>query len=81
MPKQLQIFENSTGKDLEVYIEVFPDRYLLKPGDVMQISYDHDGAGYGLHTHVHADGLQIYLDNFDTAVVTINGQPVEPWGD
>ena len=25
--------------------------------------------------------LVIYLDEFDTAVVTINGQPVEPWSD
>jgi len=79
MPKQLQVFENKLGKDLMVDVEMYPDRYVLKPGDVMHIAYDHDGDGYGLHTLVWDSGLQIYCETFDTAVVTINGETVEPW--
>jgi len=45
----------------------------------VEMFYDHDGDGYGLQTLVHDTGLQIYLEHFDTAVVTINGQRIEPW--
>ena len=79
MRKQLQIFENRSGNELIVDVEMNPDRYILKPGDVMHITYDNDGDGYGLQTLVHDTGLQIYLEHFDTAVVTINGQRIEPW--
>ena len=79
MPKQTQIFENKLDTDLIIDVEMYPDRYVLKPADVMQITYDHSGEGYGLHTMVWDTGLQIYLEEFDTAVVTINGAPVEPW--
>ena len=59
---------------------MYPDRYVLKPGDVFQITYEHDGEGYGLHTNVCKNGfLQIYLQEFDTAVVSINGKIAEPW--
>ncbi|ADU14000.1 hypothetical protein [Asticcacaulis excentricus] len=77
--KQLQIFENKLDEDLIVDVEMYPDRYVLKPGDVLHITYDHDGDGYGLHTIVHNGALQIYLQHFDTAVVTISGKPAEPW--
>ena len=81
MKKQLQIFENNLKEDLIVDVELNPDRYVLKPGDVLHITYDHDGDGYGLHTIVHEGALQIHLQNFDTATVTINGQPAEPWAE
>ena len=79
MSQQTQIFENKRGLDLSIDVEMYPDHYVLKPGDVMQITYDHSGDGCGLHTIVWDTGLQIYLEEFDTAVVTINGAPVEPW--
>ena len=82
MRKQTQIFENKTSRDMEVYVEAYPDRYRLKPNDEMHITYDHDGDGYGLHTITHDDGgLQIYLEEFDTAVVTVNGKIAKPWVD
>jgi hypothetical protein len=77
--KQLQIFENKTDKDITVFVEVYPDQYILKPKDVMNITYDHEGDGYGLHTIVYDGCLTIYLEHFDTAVVTINGERVQPW--
>jgi len=77
--KQLQIFENNLDDDLIVDVELYPDRYVLKPKDVMHITYDHEGDGYGLHTIIHKGALQIYLQNFDTTVVTINGKIVQPW--
>jgi hypothetical protein len=77
--KQLQIFENKTDKDITVLVEIYPDQYILKPNDVMNIAYDHESAGYGLHTIIYDGGLTIYLDHFDTAVATINGERVQPW--
>lgn len=81
MPRQIQIFENRLETELVVDVEMYPDRYVLKPGDVMRIAYDHEGEGHGLHTLVWGSGLQIYLEEFDTAAVTINGEPAEPWSD
>jgi hypothetical protein len=80
MQKQTQLFENQTNADILIDVEVYPDRYVLKPGDVFEITYEHDGKGYGLHTNIYPNGsLQIYLQEFDTAVVTINGKIAEPW--
>lgn len=79
MQKQIQIFENQTERDLIIWIEMNPDQYILNPGDVFEITYDHEGDRCGLQTIVHDDQLQIFLDHFDTAVVTINGEPAEPW--
>ena len=79
--KQLQVFENNLKEDLIVDVEPNPDRYVLKQGDVLHITYDHDGYGYGLHTIVHDGALQIYLQNYGTPVVTINGQPAKPWAE
>lgn len=81
MPKQTQIFENRLEADLTIDVEMYPDCYVLKPGDVMEITYDHDGQGYGLHTLVWPSGLQIYLEEFDTAQVLINGKLAEPWSE
>ncbi len=81
MKRHLQIFENHFTRDLIVYVEMNPDRYVLKPGDVMHITYEHEGEEYGLHTIMHEEGLQIYVESFDTAVVTINGQRAEPWSE
>lgn len=77
--KQTQIFENKTGADLVVYVEMTPERYVLRPDDVMHITFEQEGNGYGLHTIVHDGELQIYLENFPTAVVTINGEIAESW--
>jgi hypothetical protein len=82
MAKQTQVFENKTSRVMDVYVEAYPDRYRLKPNDEMHITYEREGEGYGLHTIIHDHGgLQLYLDNFDTAVVTINGKLAEPWAD
>lgn len=82
MPRQAQEFTNGTGKMIEVYVEMNPDLYTLKPDDVLKIIYNHTGDAEecGLHTIIHPDGsLQIYLDEFDTAIVLINGKKAEPW--
>lgn len=82
MPRQAQEFMNSTGKLVEVYVKMYPDLYVLKPDDVLKIIYNHTGDAEecGLHTILHPDGrLQIFLDEFDTAVVLINDQKAEPW--
>ena len=80
MRKQTQAFENKTSRDIEVYVEAYPDRYVLKPNDELHITYDHEGDGAGLHTIIHEDGgLQIYLEEFDSAVVTINGKIAKLW--
>jgi protein involved in polysaccharide export with SLBB domain len=79
MKRQVQRFENSRTTDLVIDIEMNPDRYVLDPGDVLQITFDLGDDGSGLHTIVHENGLQIYLWNFDTAEVLINDKPAKPW--
>jgi tetraacyldisaccharide-1-P 4'-kinase len=59
---------------------VYPDLYTLQPKDELTIIYEQDPSflGLGLHTIIGDDCLQIYLQNFDTAIVLINGTPVQP---
>lgn len=79
--KHIQQFVNNLKKPLEVYVEMYPDLYILQPNDELTIIYEQDPnwLGLGLHTTVHENSLQICLQEFDTATVLINGKPVEPW--
>ena len=80
--RQVQRFENKTKKSIEVYVEIVPDQYVLRPDDVMDIFYLPGADGGGLHSIVYEDGgIQIYLENFDTAEVHINGERAEPWSE
>jgi hypothetical protein len=78
--KQVQTFFNETENLMEITIEYAPDLYLLKPGEEMRIFFEPDSDGTGLYTMFHEDGsLQVFLENYKTTVVTINGRVVEPW--
>ena len=79
--KHIQEFRNDSAEPLGVWIELYPDYYLLQPGDEMTVIYDMDlnWPGLGLTTVVTAGGeLQIYLQEFDSAIILINGQLAEP---
>ena len=78
--KHIQEFVNSTDKPLEIWIELYPDLYILQPKDELTIIYEQDPnfLGLGLHTIIGEDCLQIYLQEFDTAIILINGTPVQP---
>ena len=78
---ELQIIQNASDRDLTIYIEANPDRYKLHPGDMMHLAYQNQTDRYGLHTISNGDSLQIYLEDFDTATVTINGSIAEPWSE
>ncbi len=77
--RHIQQFINKVAKRLKVWIEVYPDLYYLDPGDELTIIYDEDPKwpGLGLTTFVDEDSLQIYLQEFDTAIILINGQPAQ----
>ena len=81
--KHVQEFRNTSARPLEIDIEPYPDRYVLQPGDEMTVIYeqDPDRPGAGLTTWVYESGLQIFLQEFDTAIILINGRIVEPWTD
>ena len=76
--KQTQIFENLTEDDMIVWVELSRARFVLHPKDVMEITYDHDGDGYGMYSKLHGAEMQIYLRDFKSAVVNVNGKRVEP---
>ena len=78
--RQVQSFVNTLSRCLDVWVEMYPDLYTLNPGDELTIIYDEDPKwpGLGLHTILREDGLQIYLQVFDTAVILINGQSAKP---
>jgi hypothetical protein len=74
-PPPLEI-NNTTSLVLEIMIEAYPDRYLLRPGDRMVIEADPKGVPFAIN--LYEGGLQIYPGNTAEAVVTINGVKVEP---
>jgi hypothetical protein len=76
----IQQFTNEMSRPLEVYIEMYCELYTLQPEDEMTIIYEQDPKmpGLGLSTRVHEDSLQIYLQEFETAIVLINGKRVQP---
>ena len=76
MPPSLEI-ENMTSAVLEIMVEVYPDRYLLQPGDKMLIEADPDGAPFTVCPY-DGNHLQIFPGNTAGAVVKINGVRVEP---
>ena len=56
-------------------VEVYPDRYLLQPGEEMVIEADPSGVPFTIIPY--DGGLQIYPGNTAGAVVTINGARAE----
>lgn len=75
-PQSLEI-ENATSGVLEIMVEIYPDRYVLQPGDKMVIE-----AVLGFSPFVvnpFDGGMQIYPGNcVNDAIVSINGVVVEP---
>jgi len=57
-------------------VEVHPDRYLVKPGEVMVIEADPSGVPFTINPY--EGGLQIYPGNTAGAIVRINGVQAEP---
>jgi hypothetical protein len=66
---------NATTAVLEVTVELYPDRYLLQPGDEMVIEADLSGAPFSIVPH--NGGLQVYPGNDCGPPVKINGIPAE----
>jgi hypothetical protein len=67
---------NTTAATLEVMVEVYPDRYLLRPGNEMVIEARLGGSPFTINPY--EGGLQIYPGDDCGCPVTINGAPVEP---
>jgi len=69
-------FENATSAALEIMIEIIPHRYVLRPGDRMEIDAETQGVPFSLAAY--DGGMQIYAGNDVEPKVLINGKPVEP---
>jgi len=74
-PPRLHI-KNMTSAVIEVMVEVYPDRYLLRPNEEMQIEPDPTGAPFEIH--LHEGGPNIFPGSTAGALVTIDGVQVEP---
>jgi hypothetical protein len=74
-PRKLEIC-NKTSASLEIMVEVYPDRYVLKPGEEMVIEADLSGAPFTVN--VYEGSLQVYPGNDCGPPVTINGEAAEP---
>jgi hypothetical protein len=70
------VIVNSTDAVMEISVEIYPDRYLLKPGEEMTIEADPSGVPFTIQPF--EGGLQVYPGNTAGAAVTINGKPVQP---
>jgi hypothetical protein len=75
---QRQKFEitNEQSTILEIMIEPYPDRYILRPGDKMVFEADLGGAPLTINTF--DGGMQIYAGWESEFRVTINDVAVEP---
>lgn len=67
---------NTTSSALEIMVEMYPDRYLLQPGEEMVIEANLKGAPFSINPY--DGGLQIYPGNDVGPPVTINGVRAEP---
>lgn len=80
MKTHTQSFVNGTSKAMKVCLEMYGDQYILGPGQTFEITYGEDlnRPGMGLYTCVWEDCLQVYAQEFETAVVRIDGVLAEP---
>ena len=76
---QKLVLNNDTPNPLEVFVEVAPDRYVLKPKDRMVIEAEPNAVQDHFHINVYEGGVQIYPPSGDPERVLINGQPAQSW--
>jgi hypothetical protein len=74
---QKLVVANDGAAPLEIMVEMAPDRYVLQPGDTMEIEATLRGAPF--HISPYDGGLQIYPGNAHDHVVKINGGVAESW--
>jgi hypothetical protein len=70
------VVRNDTAGPFEVMVEVYPDRYVLQPGDRMVIKAATEGAPFDLA--FYDGGVQIYPGNDCDPPVIINGSAAQP---
>jgi hypothetical protein len=70
------VIYNTTNVVMEIWVEINPDRYLLKPGEEMMIEADPEGVPFTIQPF--DGGLQIYPGNTAGAAVMIDGKLVQP---
>lgn len=79
------MFKNETARDIVVFVELNPDRYVLPAGKKMLVEYDRTGKDeldLEIVLELDRDGhlqLRIYPEDSDGHVITIDGRVVEPW--
>ncbi|WP_157982141.1 hypothetical protein [Oceanicella sp. SM1341] len=79
MPRVIDTYVNKTNRVIVVWVECNCDRYVLNPGDKMQISHIPWEGGWGGELVFHDDGdLQLFIDD-SCASVTVNGTHVGPY--
>ncbi len=74
---QLLVVANDGKAPLEIMVELTADRYVLQPGDRMEIEAVLRGAPF--HINFYDGGLQIYPGNADDHVARINGTVTDSW--
>jgi hypothetical protein len=78
---QRQSFRNDSTEEIEVYVEMWPQRYLLKPCDEMVVEAEVPSHGQEVFgVVVTNDGLQIYPNIGVPEQVWINGSRAEETG-
>jgi hypothetical protein len=75
--RQTLTISNLETMPLEVMVEMAPDRYVLQPGDQMEIEADLRDALF--HINPYSGGVQIYPGNAFDHVAKINGVVAESW--
>ncbi|SNT04727.1 hypothetical protein SAMN06295912_13419 [Sphingomonas laterariae] len=73
-------FCNNSATPLVIMVEMIPSRYVLSPGDELEMTVNGRPSDVGLSVIFHRDCVQIYAAWDVDPKVTINGQPaVSDW--
>jgi hypothetical protein len=74
---QKQTFRNDSSHEIEVYVEAWPDRYVLQPKDELTIETELSNTADPFYVVVTERGLQVYPGGGTAENAWLNGEPAE----
>jgi hypothetical protein len=73
-------FANDSNRILSVYIEPMADRYVLRPGETLQISARVEYEGGKLFIDEAEEAMTLWINGWlEPGEVTIDGKPAVSW--
>jgi hypothetical protein len=76
-------FENHRSQPVDVYVEPWPQRFRLQPGEVLEIRYPAKPEPAAVSIYTHDDGITLWADLGDAPEYLIGGEQAKDrnWAD